>query len=72
MLNPYKDQKDVYALGGIDEITVQLEDSLVTMGTITASRFVGGIRYKVEVLETGVNLFSENLDEALALQRNWM
>ena len=72
VLNPYKDQKDVYALGGIDEITVQLEDSLVTMGTITASRFVGGIRDKVEVLETGLNLFSENLDEALALQRNWM
>ena len=72
VLNPYKEQKDVYALAGIDDITVQLEDSLVTMGTITASRFVGGIRDKVEVLEEGLNMFSETLDEALLLQRNWM
>ena len=69
---PYKDQKDTYILGGIDDITLQLEDSMVTMGTITSSRFVGGIRSKVEELEKGLNVFSETLDEALALQKNWM
>ncbi|XRA99053.1 dynein heavy chain [Pycnococcus provasolii] len=41
---PYKDVKDVYILGGIDEVMTALEDSLVTMSTITASRFVAGIR----------------------------
>ena len=72
VLLPYKDTKDVYVLSGIEDITLQLDDSLVTMGTITASRFVGGIRDKVEVLEQALNLFSETLDAALNLQRNWM
>ena len=50
-LNNYKDQKDVYILAGIDDITLLLEDCMVTIGTFTASRFVGGIREKVEVIE---------------------
>jgi dynein heavy chain len=72
ILTPYKETKDAFILSGIDDITVQLEDSLVTMGTITASRFVGGIRDKVEELEMALNLFSETLDAVLGLQRNWM
>ena len=47
-LLPYKDAKDVYTLSGMEDIITLLEDSMVTMGTITASRFVGGIREKVE------------------------
>jgi dynein heavy chain len=50
-LNPYKDQKDVYVLGGLDDIMLALDDSMVKMGQITASRFVGGIREKVEEIE---------------------
>jgi dynein heavy chain len=72
LMMPYKDQKDVYTLAGMDEIITLVEDSMVTMGTITASRFVGGIRGKVEVMEKQLNLFSETLDEALVVQKNWM
>ena len=72
LLAPYKDQKDVYVLAGIDDIMLLLDDSMVKMGTITASRFVGGIRDKVEQMEKGLILFGENLDEALNVQRNWM
>ena len=72
VMNPYKDQKDTYILGGIDDIIAQLEDSMTTMGQITASRFVGGIREKVEDMETSLNVFSETLDEWLQAQRNWM
>ena len=35
-------------------------------------RFVGGIRSEVEKLEKTLLLFSENLDEWLAVQRSWM
>eukprot|EP01052_Picozoa_sp_SAG31_P002976 SAG31_NODE_109_length_24587_cov_111.480848_7_plen_3254_part_00 len=72
VLNPYKDQKDVYVLAGIDDIMLLLDDSMVKMGTITASRYVGGIRDKVETLEKQLLLFGEILDEALNVQRNWM
>lgn len=39
-----------------------LEDSLVTMSTILASRFVGGIRPDVEKVERQLTNFSETLD----------
>ena len=68
----YKEQKDVYILGAIDDVMVLVDDSMVTMGTITASRFVGGIREKVEQYEKGLNVFSETLDEALGVQKAWM
>ncbi|KAG1670781.1 hypothetical protein FOA52_014009, partial [Chlamydomonas sp. UWO 241] len=69
---PYKEQKDVYILGGIEEVQIALEDSMVTMSTILASRFVGGIRHDVEKVERQLNLFSETLDEWLAMQKAWM
>lgn len=43
-INPYKDAKDTYILGAVDEVMAVLEDSMVMMGNITASRFVAGIR----------------------------
>ena len=48
VVNPYKDSKDVFILGSVEDITVALEDSLVTVGTIAGSRFVGPIRGEVE------------------------
>jgi dynein heavy chain len=34
----YKEVKDSYILGGIDDVIVALEDSMVTMNTVTSSR----------------------------------
>jgi hypothetical protein len=45
VVKPYKDMKDVYTLGSLDEVLQALEDSKVTLSTILASRYVGGIRY---------------------------
>jgi dynein heavy chain len=49
-----------------------LEDSQVTMATILASRFVSGIRSEVEKVERQLALFSETLDEWVAVQKAWM
>ena len=68
----YKESKDVFILGGIEEVQVVLEDSMVTMSTILSSRFVGGIRNEVEKVERNMSLFSETLDEWLNVQKNWM
>ncbi len=71
-LNGFKEQKDVYILGSIDEIQAQLDDSMVTMSTITSSRFVAGIKDEVGKMETSLMVFSETLDEWMTCQRNWM
>jgi dynein heavy chain len=44
IVNPYKDSKDMVIVGSVEDITVALEDSLVTISTIAGSRFVGPIR----------------------------
>jgi hypothetical protein len=46
-VNSYKELKDCYILGGVDEVMVVLEDSMVVVATISASRFVAGIRWVV-------------------------
>jgi len=43
-VRPYREAKDTWLLGGVDETTQLLEDSLIALGTIAASRYVGGIR----------------------------
>ena len=45
---------------------------MVTMSTILASRFVGGIRSEVEKVERQLNLFAESLDEWINVQKTWM
>ena len=72
VLNPYKESKDIFVLGGIDEVQAALDDSMVTIGTIMASRFVGGIRPEVERMETNLRCLQDVLDEWLAVQKNWM
>ena len=69
---PYKEQKDTYILGGLDDVQTALEDSMLTMATILSSRFVAGIRGEVEKVEKQLNLFSDTLDEWLGVQKNWM
>ncbi len=71
-LNPFKEQKDVFILAGIDEIQALLDDSMVSMGTILSSRFVKGIRPEVETMEGKLKSLQNVLDEWLNVQKNWM
>lgn len=66
-----KQYKEAYILGSTEDITVALEDSLVTISTIASSRFVTAIRSEVEVWQKNLLLFQETLDEWLNVQRNW-
>ncbi|KAG1666392.1 hypothetical protein FOA52_006501 [Chlamydomonas sp. UWO 241] len=70
--NAYKDLKDTYILGGVDEVMALLEDSLMTVGNIQASRFVTGIASEVEKAERSLRVFSDTLDEWLECQRQWL
>jgi dynein heavy chain len=72
VLNPYRESKDVFILGGLEEVMMQLEDNQSGLQTMLASRFVLGIRDKVEAWDRKLALLSETLDEWLAVQRAWM
>jgi dynein heavy chain len=69
---PHRESKDVFILGGTDDIQVLLDDSHVNISTIAGSRHVGPIKSKVEEWAKQLSLFSDTLDEWLTCQRNWL
>eukprot|EP00746_Dinoflagellata_sp_MGD_P154845 gnl/MRDRNA2_/MRDRNA2_85065_c0_seq4.p1 gnl/MRDRNA2_/MRDRNA2_85065_c0~~gnl/MRDRNA2_/MRDRNA2_85065_c0_seq4.p1 ORF type:complete len:4104 (-),score=817.24 gnl/MRDRNA2_/MRDRNA2_85065_c0_seq4:76-11610(-) len=68
----HRNQKDLWIMGDISEIITQCEDHSVTIATMMGSRFIVGIRDKVEVWERKVNLCADTIDEWLQVQRAWM
>ncbi|XP_076873752.1 dynein axonemal heavy chain 6 isoform X2 [Brachyhypopomus gauderio] len=68
----HRDSKDVFILGGTDDIQVLLDDSTINMATVASSRYVGPIKPRVEELQKQLALFSQTLDEWLTCQRNWL
>ncbi|XP_056619544.1 dynein axonemal heavy chain 6 [Triplophysa dalaica] len=69
---PHRDSKDVFILGGTDDIQVLLDDSIVNVATVASSRYAGPIMARVDKWQTQLALFSQTLDEWLACQRNWL
>ena len=57
----HRDSKDVFILGGTDDVQVLLDDSQVNVSTIAGSRHVGPIRSRVEEWSGKLALFSETL-----------
>ena len=71
--NAYKEQKDTYILGSVEDITTHLEDSSVVIATIASNRFcTGGLRRRVEVWDNDMRYMTETLDKWLEVQRKWM
>ena len=68
---PYKDKKNVYILGGVDDIISALDDSLITISTLMGSRYVGPIKAQVEDWHIKLNKFQDTLDAWMDLQRSW-
>ncbi len=69
---PYRDSKDIFILGGLDEIQVLLDDSQVNVATIAGSRHVGPIKPRVDEWQRQLGLFAETLEEWQTCQRNWL
>lgn len=72
IVSPYRDSKDVFILGTVEDIQTLLEDSQVTIATIKSSRFIGPIKSEVERWDKMLSLFSETLDAWLNCQRSWL
>ena len=69
---PHKDSKDVFILGGTDEIQQLLDDSNINISTIASSRHVGPIKPKVDDWSKNLELFGKTLDSWLNCQRSWL
>jgi dynein heavy chain len=69
---PYKDSKDVFILGGTDDIQQNLDDSNINISTIASSRHVGPIKPRVEEWQKQLDIFYKTLDAWLICQRGWL
>lgn len=68
----YRDYKDKFIIGGIDDITAALDDHQLKVQTMLGTRFVSEIRPQVEEWERKLVLISDIIDEWLSCQRQWM
>ncbi|TMW63012.1 hypothetical protein Poli38472_005630 [Pythium oligandrum] len=71
-VKPYKESKDIFVLGSVEEVTTKLDDSIVTISTIMGSRFIGAIQDEVEGWRKRLVTLQETLDEWLLVQKNWI
>lgn len=69
---PHKDSKDVFILGGTDDIQQNLDDSMINISTIASSRHVGPIKPRVEDWQKQLDLFTKTLDAWITCQRGWL
>ena len=63
---PHKDSKDVYILGGTDDIQQLLDDSNINVATIASSRHVGPIESRVNDWAKQLDLFGKTLVSGLS------
>jgi dynein heavy chain len=68
----HRNQKDLWILGDLADIITLCEDHSVTVATMMGSRFIHGIREKVELWEKKINNSSDVIDEWYQVQRAWM
>ncbi len=69
---PYKETKDVFILGGTDEIQQNLDDSNINISTIASSRHVGPIKPRVDDWQKQLELFNRTLEAWQTCQRGWL
>ncbi|XP_072807660.1 dynein axonemal heavy chain 6 isoform X4 [Vicugna pacos] len=69
---PHRDSKDVFILGGTDDIQVLLDDSTINIATMASSRYVGPLKARVDDWQKHLALFNQTLEEWLNCQRNWL
>lgn len=58
---PYRDTKDVFILGSLDEVQQVLDDSFININTILSSRHVGPIKSRVDEWYKLLDLISKTL-----------
>jgi len=61
-----------YVFGSPDEIRQQLEDNILTLQSVGASKYARSIYGKVKQWESDLNLISDVIECWMSVQRKWM
>ncbi|KAK9295362.1 hypothetical protein QLX08_010308 [Tetragonisca angustula] len=69
---PYKEGKDVFIIGTLEEIQIAIDESNINLQTINASRHVRFIQPLVEEWVQKLDLFTVTLEEWQYLQQQWL
>ncbi|XP_023289677.1 dynein heavy chain 6, axonemal [Orussus abietinus] len=69
---PYKEAKDVFILGSLEEVQTALDESNINIQTIIASRYVAPIKARVEDWTKQLDLFVKTLEAWQYCQQQWM
>ena len=69
---PYKEGRDVYKLRGAEDVYAALEDNIVTLSTMKASKFFVVFETPITAWERKLLLVSEMLDLVTKVQTAWM
>lgn len=65
----YRDSKDRFIIGDVEDTIAQLEDNQMSIQTMMGSKYVAEIRSKVEEWEKHLGYISDVIDEWLTFQR---
>ena len=68
----YRDSKDRFIIGDVEDTIAQLEDNQMSIQTMMGSKYVAEIRARVEEWEKHLGYISDVIDEWLTFQRQWM
>ncbi|XP_063373463.1 dynein axonemal heavy chain 6 [Cydia amplana] len=68
----HKDARDVFVLGGLEEIQAAVDESNIHIGTILSSRNCGPIKSRVEEWAKNLDIFARTLEEWFACQQTWI
>ncbi|XP_031370421.1 dynein heavy chain 6, axonemal isoform X2 [Apis dorsata] len=69
---PYKEGKDVYIIGTLEEIQLAMDESNINLQTVNASRHVGPIKPLVDEWIHKLEVFTETLEAWQLLQQQWL
>jgi dynein heavy chain len=68
----YKDSRDTFILGPVEDVVAALDESLVSISMILGSRFVGPIREPVDGVYRRLLAMQTSLELWTGLQRKWI
>ncbi len=68
----YKNQKDMYILGDIEDVLVDLDESLVTVNSVLGSNYVEPLRGPANELNNNLRMVQSTLEQWTLCQRQWM
>lgn len=68
----HRESKDVFILGGLDELQVLLDESYININTLAASRHVGPIKTRVDEWKKTLDQFTATLEEWTTCQTSWI